>query len=69
MWTSDQIVPKNYEKWYRDTDSICKICDCRFRDRADYERHMDVEHCNFNNMSNKQMFDLYQKYRNQFAMD
>ena len=60
---------KNYEKWYRDTDSICKICDCRFGNRGDYERHMDVEHCNFNNMSNKQMFSIYQKYRNQFCLD
>ena len=52
---------------YRDTDSICKICDCRFGIREGYEQHLDIEHCNINDMTNKQMFDLYLKYKDKYG--
>ena len=52
---------------YRATDSICKVCDCRFDIREAYEQHKDIEHCNINDMTNKQMFELYLKYKTEYG--
>ena len=52
---------------YRNTDSICKVCDCRFDIREAYEQHKDIEHCNINDMTNKQMFELYLKYKTEYG--
>ena len=54
-------------KCYRNTESICKICDSRFWIRADYEQHIDTEHCNLNDRTNKQIFDLYLKYKSKYC--
>ena len=43
--------------------NICKICDLSFKFQKHLDEHMDIEHVDLE-MTNKQFYDLYLKYKN-----
>ena len=65
-WAQYSFSPNSVDSRYQNADFICKICDSRFVYRQNYERHIDIEHCNSGSrydITKKQMFDLYLKHK------
>ena len=49
-------------------DIICKICDLSFKFQQHHDHHMESNHAD-PNMTNKQLYDLYLKYKYDFYAD
>ena len=47
---------------YRGNAYACKFCDCRFEFKMNLDTHLEFEHAN-TNLTNRQFFDLYLKYK------
>ena len=43
-------------------DFTCKICGLKFIDKENHNTHVDIEHMNLPDLTNKQIFDLHLKY-------
>ena len=51
-----------FHYYHSNNGKACKICGLKFIDKYDHDLHVDIEHLNLSDLTNKQIYDLHLKY-------